>query len=145
MKTWLLLFISISAFSLSVVNWLRTNEDVSKQEIVAGVLRSEDDQGWYVINDKGHTPINVQSVKAEGGLIVITYSKEFESIHSFIAVPDETFAKAGLHIGASVGRSKAKILVSKYIEGKVVPIDASKIRSKWGNIWIYGLFDKGKN
>jgi len=142
MKKWAALFLAIFAVILSIASWVKASVDTSDQEIIAGVIRSEDEQGWYVIDDPDHTSINIQSVKAEDGLILVTYSKEFGRIHTFIATPDETFAKEGYQVGASVDRDKARILVFKMVQGETVPIDASTIRSKWGNIWLYGVFER---
>ena len=142
MKTHLPIYISLIAIMLAIISLFDLNSEVTSQEIVAGVLRSADERGWYAINDEEHRPINIGSVKAEKGLIVVNYIKELGPINTFIAVPDETFAKEGFFLGASVNSKQARILVSKVEDGKVLTIDASTIRSKWGNIWIYGLFEE---
>ena len=145
MRKYLSIYISLVAITLAVISLVNSNSEVTNQEIVAGVLRSEDERGWYAIDNDNHRPINIGSVKAERGLIVVNYIKELGPINTFIAAPDETFAKEGFLLGASVSRNQARILVSKVEGGKVFPIDASTIRSKWGNIWVYGLFEEKAN
>ena len=93
MKTHLPIYISLIAIMLAIISLFDLNSEVTSQEIVAGVLRSADERGWYAINDEEHRPINIGSVKAEKGLIVVNYIKELGPINTFIAVPDETFCK----------------------------------------------------
>lgn len=133
-------FLSVFSIVFLSASWLVAAWTTSDSDIVAGVLRSEDDRGWYAVDDKDHTPINIHSVTIYDGLIIVTFSKRFEVINTFIAVPDETFAANGYIFGSTVNKTRAKILVSKIEEGKAVPVDASRIRSKLGNVWVYGIF-----
>lgn len=134
------------AFALAIVSLLAGGgrvaaAEIDKGNIVAGALRSEDDRGWYIIDDKGHSPVNVKSVEVKSGAIVVNYSFKGKKINSFVAAPDESFALNGFIVGASVTNEKAEIYVSRIKNGRAVPVDAATIRSKRGNIWFYGLFE----
>ncbi len=134
------LFIAILSMALSIFVLLQIQNSADKTVKVAGVIRCIDEKGWFVINDGGHTPVNINRIEVKNGLILVYYTFSASTIHSFIVSPDETFAGAGYFVGASVNRDRASIAVSRIINGKVVPVDASTIRSKLGNFWIYGLF-----
>jgi len=113
--------------------------DLKKIE-VAGVIRNMDDNGWFIIENESHMPLNIDKVYDRRGKIVIVYTFKAATIHSFIVTPDETLSQEGFIAGASVGVKVAVITVSRIINGEVVPVDASTIKSEKGNIWIYGLF-----
>jgi hypothetical protein len=145
MKKYVPIFLSALALIVSVFSLIRSQSEYANHDIVAGVLRSEDERGWYALDDEGHRPLNISAVKTVNGLIVVTYGKDLGVINTFIAVPDETFAKEGYLFGASVTGNQARITVSKVMVGTVVPVDASTIKSKKGNVWVYGVFEgKGK-
>ncbi len=142
--------ISIVSFVIAVLSLVMSlslyfqyrNED--KRAAVAGVIRCVDENGWYAIDDKGHKPINIGKIEVKNGLIMVYYTFKASAIHTFIVTPDETFARAGYIVGSSVGFNKAAITVSKIVKGEVVAVDASTIKSKLGNFWIYGLFSIDK-
>jgi hypothetical protein len=134
------LIIAILSIALSVMIYFQ-NKNPDKTIKVAGVIRSADENGWYVINNDGHKPLNIAKVEVKNGLIVVNYTFKASAIHTFMVTPDETFARAGYFVGASVGLSAATISVSQVVDGKVAAVDASTIRSKLGNFWIYGLFE----
>lgn len=60
--------------------------------------------GWTILNDSEHTPLNVQSIEIDSGRLKINHSVTGASkIYSFSISPDETFTKYGIRAGASVG------------------------------------------
>lgn len=107
---------------------------------VAGALRN-DGTGWYAIADSTHAPLNIASVATKDGMITVEYTFTASKIHTFIAAPDETLARAGYSAGASVGVGSARILLAK--NGSANPFDVSTKSHPWSNIWIYGVFEAG--
>ena len=134
------LSIAILSAALSIFGQQQSYKFDDKQIKVAGTLRCIDENGWFAINDKNHTPINIARIEVQRGYIILFYTFTASTIHSFIVTPDETFAKSGFIMGASVYSNYAAILVSRVDNGKVVVVDPSKIRSVTGNIWVHGLF-----
>ena len=132
--------VSISLVAVLVIIVLMYGYE--EKMVVAGTLRSSGNQGWYVISDKAHVPLNISRVEVKNGAICVYYAFTASRTHTFIVTPDETFAGAGIFVGASVSKNRAAISLSRVIDGKVVRIDPSKIESDWGNFWIYGLFTK---
>lgn len=66
--------------------------------------------GWVILNDSDHTPLNVQSVEISSNRLKINHVVSGATkIHSFSICPDETFAKYGIRAGASVGIDESYI------------------------------------
>lgn len=133
-------FLAVFAASLSIINLVKLEDQGGPTVTVAGVIRSLDERGWHAIDDSTHSPLNIEAVEVKNGLIIVRYGFKASKIHSFVVAPDETFAKEGLLVGASVASDHARILVSQIVAGTPRVIDASTIRSKLGNFWIYGVF-----
>lgn len=108
--------------------------------VVAGTIRNTGDRGWFVLDDESHAPINISRVEVKKGVVIVYFPFRASKIHTFVVTPDETFGASGYFVGASVRKGSAAILVSKVVDGKAVPINASDIKSQIGNFWIYGLF-----
>ncbi len=133
------LIIAILSITISVIIYFQ-NQKSDKRATVAGVIRCVDEKGWFAINDGGHTPLNIAKIEVVNGNIVVHYAFKASKIYTFIVTPDETFAREGYFVGSSVGLSAATISVSQVVNGEVIAVDASTIKSKLGNFWIYGLF-----
>ncbi|MBW2408938.1 MAG: hypothetical protein JRF72_04005 [Deltaproteobacteria bacterium] len=131
---------AILSVALSIFGQTQIYRCADNRIEVAGTIRSIDDSGWFVIDDEVHKPLNIASIGVSEGYIKINYTFTASTIHSFIACPDETFAKAGYIFGTTVYRKYVGIAISRVIDGRVEPVDAATIRSELGNIWIYGLF-----
>lgn len=112
--------------------------DGKKYKICCGILRNSGN-GWYVINDSGHTPLNVSSVSVNSnGDIEVAYSFTSNRIKTFICAPDETFAQK-YRFGASVGNTSAKISIIKLPEiiGGMTQYDATN--QKWTDTYLNGM------
>lgn len=60
--------------------------------------------GWTLLNDSQHAPLNVQSIEIDSGRLKINHNITGASkVYSFSISPDETFTKYGIRAGASVG------------------------------------------
>ena len=136
----ILVFVLIFSYEKKISKYEESISKFEGQIKVAGAIRCTGNQGWFAISDDVHAPINIDRIEVKNGAIVVYYTFTASRIHTFIVTPDETFSKAGFFTGASVGRDRAVINISKVIDGRVVRIDPSEIESKVGNFWIYGLF-----
>ncbi|MBW2408940.1 MAG: hypothetical protein JRF72_04015 [Deltaproteobacteria bacterium] len=134
-----LLLATLSA-GLSIFGLLQKHEPADKEVEVAGALRIVDENGWFVLNDDVHKPKNIDRINVYKGYIIVHFTFTASDIHSFMVSPDESFVFAGFIFGTSVYRSYAAIAVSRIVDGNVEKVDASRIRSNLGNIWIYGKF-----
>lgn len=63
----------------------------AQEQYVAGVLRNTGD-GWYVLNDATHEPLNIASVSNDARSITIAYGRQFSTIRTFLITADETYA-----------------------------------------------------
>lgn len=107
---------------------------------VAGTIRQskEDPTKWDFIIDEAHAAYGIAgwSAEARGEVITIKYADKYSRIVTFIAGPDETFAKAGYTFGASVNRDRA------HLKSNAGMLDGSDGRSlSHGNVWFYGMFE----
>ena len=60
-------------------------------------------EGWIILDNSGHSPLNVQGVTIDNNRLKLLHDNDASKIYSFSIVPDETFAKYNIHAGASVG------------------------------------------
>lgn len=68
----------------------------------AGIIRPTS-EGWILLNDSGHQPLNIQSVAINGGRLQINHDMNASKVIAFNISPDEAFSRFGIHAGASVG------------------------------------------
>ena len=113
---------------------------IDDQYLLACVIRKSDSGSWYAINDQGHSPIGVDSITEDNVKITIYYDFEASKVHTFNVTPDETFSGLGVTAGASVDLTKVRIYLTQMIEGRLEPIDPTKLINPAGNFWVYGLF-----
>ena len=138
MKTIVIIFFVIFSIPLPALAAINQVE-------VAGTIRGTAEKGWFVIENQTHTPLHIKDIKTGGKAIKITFDFKAETIHTFVATPDETFAIKGYFIGASVRPDHAILVIARSHEGKQVLVNPQKIDDILGNIWIYGLFSVEEN
>ena len=85
-------------------------ETGKKYKIVACVLRNNNGT-WEQIGGGDHAPINVTSITQDSNFINVNFSFTAKNVVSFVACPDEEFAKLGYDIGSSVGITQARIQI----------------------------------
>lgn len=102
---------------VSVKTGLATGRIDRTYKFLAGVLRNYNDgAGWVLITDGFHPPIGIETVDSlsDTSLIHITYpSLGANRSVSLIASPDETLAKNGFHVGASVSPTFSDLKIGK--------------------------------
>lgn len=110
---------------------------------IAGVIRNSGN-GWYVINDKDHKSLNIDSVETTANYIRVYYSFNAKYIYTFSVSSDEALIKAGIIAGASVGLNSSTIQLSKISlmsSGKVSPLVVDTHQYPFSNLWISGRFE----
>ena len=104
---------------------------------VAASIKNYDGDGWKVVEDDRHAPLNIEKVVTEQTRILIYYKNCTEKIHSFIVTPDETMTASGYRVGVSASTGVATIYIYDK-DGN--PVDPQNYVSDKGNIWVYGVF-----
>ena len=108
--------------------------------VVAGAIRGGQN-GWFAINDKSHTSINIKEVTVtKGGSIVVYFKFNAKKIHTFVVTTDERYASHGYFVGAAVTSNLAKITIYKRDAELISKVPAQSLINDLGNLWIYGLF-----
>lgn len=107
----------------------------SRYEVAASIKNYGD--GWKVVEDDRHAPLNIEKVVTEQTRILIYYKNFTKKIHSFIVTPDETMTASGYRVGVSAATGVATIYIYDK-DGN--PIDPHDYVSDKGNIWVYGVF-----
>jgi hypothetical protein len=78
-------------------------------EVISCVIRNTAGT-WSFINDSTHVPVGFTSVTAlAGGRIQLNYNKTYTKVIALQCTPDETYAKYGITMGASVGTNLSYI------------------------------------
>ena len=91
---------------VSAIN--EVNAKTNNHKFLYGIIRPTS-EGWTILEDTQHTPVNLDSVSITDGNLIIHHSHDFTKVNSFQITPDETFAKYGITAGASVGLNSSRI------------------------------------
>lgn len=84
-----------------------------RYKIVSGAIRYMGGS-WQLISDANHTPVNIASVTTPNTYTIrVTYSFTAKTVGSLTTTPDETYVKAGINFGASVGLTYSDINVNQ--------------------------------
>lgn len=105
--------------------------------MIAGAVRKKNGV-WSVIDDAGHTPVNLASVVDKGTHLAVGFGFTAEEVISLTVTPDEAYAMQGFTFGASVGFYEARVYIHQEgqpIGSHVRPEDMPEGNS---NIWVLG-------
>ncbi|MBE6572991.1 MAG: hypothetical protein E7652_01190 [Ruminococcaceae bacterium] len=120
-----------------------TNAGSEKIVYVAGVIRNSGD-GWQLIEDDKHAPLNCKSVSVNEskGSISINYSDlNIKKVITFTVTPDETLSSMGYTCGASVGIDHTDVYIYREKLGIILEKNPNKVVSSNGNLWFSGMFE----
>ena len=137
--------ISLVAVTLILILIFGCNQEAFTREEkieVAGAFGPADTQGWSLINDDLHGPVNISRLEIKKGRIVVYFTFTASRIHTFMVTPDEAFSKAGISVGASVKKDRAEIYLTMLVDGRAVRIDPSEVKGRNAVFWFYGMFSK---
>lgn len=109
---------------------------------IFGTIRRNPDATWSVLNDATHKSLGIGAVELyPTDPLVLTkkalkvwFTDPATFVGTFVATPDETSAKADLHMGATVGLEFAYIYI--YQGSSMIPCDPQTITNPSANIWI---------
>jgi len=127
-----LILISITMLLLNRI-YLKKLE--SEYCFIGGTIRNSGD-GWYLLDNDGHEPLNILKVETTDKNIIIYYTG-YSKVISFSVTPDETMGAEGYTVGASVGLDHTIINVYDKDHNLINPYDYI---NGGGNIWISGMF-----
>ena len=105
-------------------------------EYVAGAIEYTDG-AWRIIDDDIHTPLNIAGVDTREDSALIHYTFKAKKVIILIAASDETYARAGICTGASVGLDLAVIQFGN-ANG---PLSSSQMEIPESNICILGIME----
>lgn len=102
---------------------------------LAGVLRPTVN-GWVLLNDGGHKPLNLASVADMGEYLRITYSGVASKVGAVVISPDEQMAEWGYRSGVSAGKAYANMWTYSAGGALIRPADMPVTPSR--NWWVTG-------
>lgn len=94
--------------------------------------------GWVAINDAGHTPTGIYQIQTLPTCVRVWYSFTPTTISSVQATPDESFAAAGVRVGASVGLEYVDVFF--YMGTSQTPVNPALLTRANANVWLTGWF-----
>lgn len=94
--------------------------------------------GWTIINDAGHTPSGCTGIVQHADHIELQHNVGAIRVSSLTVTVDETYAKAALRVGASVGFTLSRIYLYSGAAGTPA-LDPVTVTAASGNLWVYGL------
>jgi hypothetical protein len=112
-------------------------ESGARLALVSCALRNTG-TGWTVINDSGHMPSGCSGVVQRADHLELQHDVGAVRVSSLTVTVDETYAKAGLRCGASVGFALSRIYCHTGAAGSA-PLDPATLTASTGNLWVYGL------
>jgi hypothetical protein len=112
-------------------------ESGTRLALVSCALRNTG-TGWTVINDSGHTPSGCSGVVQRADHLELQHDVGAVRVSSLTVTVDETYAKAGLRVGASVGFTLSRIYLYSGAAG-TASLDPATLTASTGNLWVYGL------
>lgn len=113
-------------------------EAATRFALVSCALRNTG-TGWTIINDSGHTPSGCTGIVQHTDHIELQHDVGAVRVSSLTVTVDETYAKAAIRCGASVGFALSRIYLYSGAEGTPA-LDPATVTAASGNLWVYGLF-----
>ncbi len=91
---------------------------------------------WSITSDAVHRPINIRRVDTFEDHAELYFNFYADEIVLFMVTPDESYAKAGITAGASVGQDVAVISYGKNGQRLMT----SEMAVQYSNFFVYGIF-----
>lgn len=111
-------------------------EGGSRLALVSCALRNTG-SGWTVIADAGHTPSGCTGVVQRADHLELQHDVGAVRVSSLTVTVDETYARSGLRVGASVGFALSRIYLYSGAVG-TLPLDPATVAASSGNLWVQG-------
>lgn len=88
---------------------------------------------WGAIDDGAHQPIGVAKVETMPDRVRVHHAAPLTAIHGCSCDTDETYAKAGLAAGASVGLDYTDVFIT---DGTGKYRDPATLAMSYSNVWL---------
>jgi hypothetical protein len=105
---------------------------------VMGSLYRIDNTNWGVMNDGVHIPVGIDRITMNTTQVRVIYDEVVTQVHAVHATVDESFAAAGLRVGASVGTSYTALQF--YLGSSTTPVNPGALTTAGANVWFAGWF-----
>lgn len=109
---------------------------------VAGVIQLDPNNNWELLNDGGHTSMNVDHIEVNTYNITVYYTQTVKTIYTAGIFMDETFSGEGYWAGPSIGLSYMVIEFGQLISGSVQPITTDQLKIGQGNFQFLAVMEK---
>jgi len=93
--------------------------------------------GWAVIADSGHQPSGCGAVVTHADHLELQHDVGAVRVSSLAVTVDETYARSGLRVGASVGFTLSNIYLYTGAAGSPA-VNPATISASNGNLWVQG-------
>ena len=94
--------------------------------------------GWAVIADSGHQPSGCGAVVTHADHLELQHDVGAVRVSSLAVTVDETYARSGLRVGASVGFTLSNIYLYSGAAGNAA-LNPAGVSATNGNLWVQGL------
>jgi hypothetical protein len=111
-----------------ITNTQIKGKDNQKYRLIGAPIRN-DGTGWKYIEDESHAKTGLSTISVTGNKIQVDYDFTATKVASLVVTPDETFAKNGIVVGASVGKTNALIEMSSDLSLEVTTGGVASISS----------------
>lgn len=93
--------------------------------------------GWAILANSAHVPSGCTGLIQRADHLELQHPVGAVAVSSLTVATDETFARAGMRCGASVGLALSNIYLYEGDPGSP-PLDPADVVSPTGNLWILG-------
>ncbi|WP_143662941.1 hypothetical protein [Streptomyces bobili] len=128
--------VGVAAAPSAVVPDVVVTEGGLRLALVSCALRNTG-TGWSVISDAGHQPSGCEAVVTYADHLELQHDVGAVKVSSLSVTVDETYAKSGLRVGASVGFDHSNIYLHSGAAGSA-PLNPATVSASSGNLWVQG-------
>ncbi|WP_439593870.1 hypothetical protein [Microbacterium sp.] len=111
---------------------------VPSTQTIAGTFRRVSATSWAMLDDAGHTSIGVDRIEVRADRLRVWHTFRASKVVTVQVTPDESFASAGVRVGASVGFAYTDVFF--YMGASQTPVKPALLTKAGANVWITGLF-----
>ncbi|CAL9479584.1 hypothetical protein [Streptomyces sp. enrichment culture] len=113
-----------------------TTDAGARLALVSCALRNTG-SGWHIISDTAHTPSGCGTVVQHADHLELRHPVGAAQVSALTVTVDETYARSGLRVGASVGLDLSRIYLYSGAAG-TAPLNPSTVAASSGNLWVSG-------
>ncbi|MEU3613538.1 hypothetical protein ABZ725_14640 [Streptomyces sp. NPDC006872] len=124
------------AASATAASDVLVTESGTRLALISCALRNTG-SGWAVIADAGHQPSGCEAVVTHADHLELQHDVDAAKVSSLAVTVDETYAKSGLRVGASVGFDLSNIYLYSGTAGSAA-LNPASVSATNGNLWVQG-------